>query len=537
MDTRLLSQSSQMAGSIGPRDERVHYLVSCVLDQYLNQGRINNLQACIDFVWDAALRESAPSFSRRTLRRWVDRAYKEEKWDRLFKEKKMKKHAQQYTPVARYENYDEVGTMDFWVMDGRKSDVLVSMPDRRDLVMPKGYFIREVRTGMIIGAALQPFDFSARDVIRLVVRTALQYGAPRVGIICDNGKEQLGSNNILAMESLWDAEYIQACRARAVVEISTRFENATSPVITSLPRIPTFFGKGAMERGFLTMQQRIDAFVGGNNFMGSGRAEQTHTTLMLSPRVDHATLSWQEFERLFNWYLFADPSDRRYGIPLHAQPRPVALRSFSRQTGMEPTIANAWHHALKNYEPMLVPEDNLLRLYTYTEERLEKRVTRDAQITFQHRGERWNFTCDRLSYLHTGERVSLILDPSDDTRALVLYKGEPVGIAVDLDRRRRQMRITHAEANHILSQVRRQKHREITQGLGSRRYQPKHSSPDAGSLALQPPMVPGGSSVEELMYAITYNENRLDETVESEISIDDVDAELLGRYLHPDLNN
>jgi hypothetical protein len=425
---------------------------------YLQQSKINNRQKVIDTVYDTMIRRFGSGPSKGTLRKHVDEAYEREGWKRQFLFLKRKHDDQVFVPKSYYDR-SEWPFMGWWIMDGRKSDALVM--HEGSLRMVYGYFIREAHTGRVVGFAFSLDAFNALDVIRLVVRTAKLWGPPQLGFVLDNGMEQLGSENVLAMEALWLPEVIEDYRLCRVNEMNTTFPNSHSPIVTAISRIPTFPMKAAIESMFKHIQGHFDAIVGGNNYMGSGREDQVHTTLNRSPRKDKTSLTYDEFVSTFTWYLTA--TGERCGdlIPYLDEPRPKALMSFSRSTHLPPTCGNAWDYNISSYVPVQLTDDQMFRVFMHTEERLHKRITADAQIRFRRNNEDCNFICPALSFVSTGSYADLVLHPEDDTKAAVIMQGKIVGLAEDLDRKRRQGRMTRAATSQIMAEVRTEKRHEL----------------------------------------------------------------------------
>jgi hypothetical protein len=504
-------------------------IVPKVLDAFLQQGKLGNLQACIDRVFDD-LRFVYPSLNRHTLRRHVDRAYRDERWDLLWQYRKDKPGFNQHLPKLNYDR-SEWPFMGFFVMDNRVADTRVYSETLGRMIKPYQYYIYEGCTGRILGFAMKEEAFTRIDVARLIINTVAKWGRPLYGFICDNGSEQIGGDSILMMECLWEDEYIQACRMPgAVPELHMRFDAAISPVITSLARIPTFPMKAALERTFAFIQQHFDAMVGGHAFAGTGRGDQVTTSLVRSPRRDSTTLYFDEYHRFCTWYLTAPGEDRTYGIPYLGAERRRALRAFALQTGLEPTIGEAWNYHAAGFVPQFPPVENLLRLFMYTEQHLQKRVTKINQVRFQLRGEWYCFNHPGISYRRLDEIVDVILDPADDTRALIMHRGEVLGIADDLDRKRRKGQMSMAESRYFQRQNRNQARAEIKAASDALAPQRRPAIPDTEPERMEEtPFSLGGLSYGDVIAEVI--ETRLDETAEPDIELDEDIQDFQAKYL------
>ena len=491
---------------------------------YLNQSAENNLQKVIDTVYDAMIESHVAGPSKATLRAHVDRVAKEEAWRRQFIFIKKKQLNQKFVTKSYYDR-TEWGFMHWWIMDGRQSDVKVLFEDR--LVYVYGYFIREARTGRVIGVAFSPEAFNARHVMRLVARTANIYGGPIIGFILDNGLEQMGAENVQAMEAMWEPEVIEDYRLHRVTEINELFPNAISPVVNSLARIPTFPMKAAIESMFRHFQSHHDAVVGRNNYIGTGRNDQVHTTLNRTPRIDQTSSTYDEFVSTFTWYL-TSTGDRRPGlIPYNDEQRPKAFATFAHDTGLQPTCAAAWDYCAVSFTPRRLTAEQVFRIMIHTEERITKRITADCQITFQRDGIRRNFICPQLSFTNTGDTVDLIIDPADDDRALVIYQGSVIGIAEDIDRKRQKGLWTRGATVQIMSDIRKAKRQELQNAVAD--YHAKkypHMDPVQAPGKEDQAFVFDGES--NMLNTFTKNTPANDD---ERIDIDDEVAALARRYL------
>lgn len=432
-------------------------LIERCKEMYLQQGRVRgNMSAIISLVADWAF-QSGRMVAPATLTRLVYNRAKDEKWEQMWSARKHKQEAQAFLPKLDYDTWSLVGYNDYWVIDGRKSDMWVIGQDGKPF-MPKGFYIMELKTASYFHTSFSRRDFSAREVAHGLLNTALRNGPPRLGILCDNGMEQIGQDNVQMMEAFWPREIIEDYRLGYGIDgFHTIFAGARSPVVTSLPRIPTAFAKARLERSFAFLQSRFDAFVAGTAYQGGGRNDVVHTTLMRSPVRDGSWMTFDEFCGLMTWFLTAPAEDRRAGfIPYNGIERPQQLRSFSTATGMRPTIGNALQHCAADYVPGRIPEDNYWRIARNALQRFDhKRITHVGLIEFQHKGTHYAFACEALTFHMLNEHVDVALDPQDDTRAGIFAGDHLVGVGIDVSRRMNAGRITIAAAKEVMGELRK----------------------------------------------------------------------------------
>lgn len=526
------------------RNTKVDAIVQRAKTFYFQQGAVHGLSRCIEMAYDEALRNGmieSQGMSRATIDRHVRRTSATEKWEHLFVNLKHKHDAQQFVPKLHRDNHAMVGFMDWIGMDGRQSDAYVYDSSLGRLIKPYGYYIIELKTGRIIGWELKSAAFTSYDVIRLLIRTVTQQGVPRIGIICDNGSEQIGKENIQAMEALWDWDYIQACRAGKVPELMTTFRNARSPIVTSLPRIPTFFVKGVVERTFRHIQT-FDALVAPTNFIGVSRDTQVHMSLVRSPQRSITTLSMEEYRRLMAWYLTADQNDRSAGhlLPMSAEMRDKKYRSFTVETGLAPTLGNVWAHCMQTYEPMQIPAENYGRLYMHSGPHLRKRVTRHGQVSFQIDRVLRVYTCSTLPVTLINEMVDIVIDHDNPNYAYIAHRGEYIGTAIDMNAMLREGKMTNAQCAEHMGPLRAKYRKEISGLLGTHAKQHKPVVPETTQLPAltTAPLRISSASIDEALHQFS-NNNRLDKQVEptEETGYVTEAEELLAKYRSPSINN
>jgi len=426
-------------------------LVPIAKEMYVNQGKRKNLQDVIHRVYDDAIRKYA-DISESTLGRYVREAAKRENWDVLWLYRNDKPGLNQILPKNQYDR-TEWPFMGFFSMDNRTSDIWVFSESQNKLIRPHQYFIVEVRTQFVLGYACQERAFTRHDVARLCYNTFRKWSPPLYGFILDNGSEQVGGWNIPFLETAFDPEYLAACRIpNAVPELHLRFPEARSPIILSIPRTPQFPGKASNERLYAG-EHRYEARVSADNYAGTGRGDQVCTTSTRSPHRTSNTWTFREFEQYTHWRFNAAAAERFEGlIPYRAETHPVAFCRFSQETGLPPTVEAAWQHSVEGFAFQVMPEERLLQMFTYTEKYYpNKRVTKINQVNFQHNNIKYSFSHPDLTYLLFGKTVDVILDPNDDTRALLLHDGRVIGIGDDLNRKRQRTAggITMAESRYL----------------------------------------------------------------------------------------
>jgi lipid-A-disaccharide synthase-like uncharacterized protein len=444
-------------------------LIERVKMEYLSQSkRQGMLKVCIDTARSRMMRlgQASPALgaSIATIYRHVQRAYDAERWDTLFDYKKMKQNFQTILPRLNYDYWRLVGFNDFWVIDGRKSDQWVVHPETGKPVQPQGFYVMELRTRSFLHVAWSLSSFNAHQVMPILLHTAITFGPPRLGVLCDNGMEQVGQDNILAMESFWEDEIIHAYRAQAVPDFTAFFPGAISPVVTSLPRVPTEFGKAALERSFAEVQRRFDAMLARDGYQGGGRQDVIHRTLTRTP---HPSKVWNTFERFtarMDWFFRStQPTDDGL-LPYHCIERPRALQSMTEEVGLVPTVGNAVELCMSSHVRRELPAENYFKLAYYSlAKHAGKRVTAMGQVTYQLKGRTISYHCGMLDYTRINHRVDVVPDPNDPTRAGIFEAGSPrfIGVGIDISTRINSGQITVGQGRDIAAKFRRERVAEV----------------------------------------------------------------------------
>lgn len=495
-------------------------LLPIAKEMYINQGKQQNLQDVIHRVYDSSLRNGI-ELTEATLGRHVRAAAESENWGVLWMYRNDKPAFNQILPKNQYDRM-EWPFMGFHLMDNRTADIWVYSEEYGRLIRPYQYFIVEARTLRVLGYAIKQAPFSRLDVSRLRASTIAKWGAPLYAYICDNGSEQISGDSVQAMECVFDMEYRQACRIPyAVPELHSIFPEAISPIITSIPRHPQFSGKGSIERIYAG-EHRYDARIAGNGYSGTGRGDQVSPTHTRSPRLDSTTWTFREYEQYTHWRFNADADERFHGlIPYMGEHHPEAFRRFSEATGLPPTVGAAWQHASEGFEFAQIPDERILQLFMNTEVHFkDKLVDKINQVKFRHNNVTYCFSEPGLTYRLYRKRVDVVLDPNDDTRALILFEGQPVGIAADLNRKRlRPDGMTIGESRHWQRLNRNTAKEELRQAISE--IAPKRKAPVPDVIPehmAESPFALAGMSHGELIEAAI--QKRLDASTEPELEID-----------------
>lgn len=485
---RIKPPAAKRADAGASRYPGMDELVAEVKREYLSQSkRKGNIGTCIDTAKQRLLRVGAVTpavmASDSTIRRHVQRAYESERWLQLWDYNKHKHSFQSVLPKNRYDYWKLVGFNDFWVIDGRKSDQWVLHPETGKPVQPQGYYVMELKTRSFLHVSWALESYDAFTVISVLLKLALEFGPPNIGILCDNGMEQIGQDNVKAMEAFWPPEIIEAYRMRAIPDMTAFFPGAISPVITSAPRIPTDFGKAALERSFATVQRRFDAMVARDAYQGGGRADGVHRTLTRIPKPDRIWNTWDRFTQRMDWFFRATEPTEDGLLPYHAIEMPEALAGLTKETGLIPTVANAMEVCLTDHTPRAFPPENYFKAAYYALPKLKnKRVTRIGQVTFRHRGETLQFNCSGLDYTRLHTRVDVVVDPHDPTRAGIFEAGAPqmLGVGVDISARVNSGEITVGQGREIMSKFRKERVAEVRDAAKSVKERP-HDVPQTQS--------------------------------------------------------
>lgn len=162
---------------------------------------------------------------------------------------------------------------------------------------------------------------------------------------------------------------------------------------------------------------------------------------------------------------------------------------------------------------------------------MRKRVTRIGQVRFMMDREWYTFSHPGIHYTLYGEVVDVVLDPYDNTRALLLYRGEVLGIADDLDRRRRspQHGMTMAESRYWQRENRNAALASVRDASKALPAQRKIDVPEVEVLdSSASPFALGGTSHAELMDELTNQPDGTNIGPGTEIDADVMD--LFDRY-------
>jgi len=429
-------------------------LVREVRNEYISQSRRKgNLKSCIDTAKTRMLMEgracAALTCDLSTVYRHVTHAMKVEKWTELWEQKKMKHLHNKRLPRLHYD-YWKLGLrfMDFVVMDGRKADQWRYINDAGTwrMIQPKTFMIMDLLTRSWLYAGAKEKDFASKEVMAIILRVVQEYGRPGLAWLCDNGMEQVATDNILAMEAMWLPEEIQAYRSKAIPEFGRWFPGEISPVVTSFPRIPDAIGKGAIESGFAFIQRRMDAMTAGDAYQGGGREDVIHRTFERTPHPIKSIHTFDAYVNDLAWFFTATEPTERGLLPYACIERPHMLRSFAEDTGLAPTVANIMDHEMQTFLPHSIPPEQYFRVAYYSLNRLEgKRIDRYGQINFQYEKRRRQLWCE-LDYTWYGERVDIVFDPNDDTKAALFHEGRFLCTALDIAEGMHQGRYTPGSA-------------------------------------------------------------------------------------------
>ncbi len=435
------------------RHSNMQLIIGLARDVYFQQGKMTgNISACIDIALNAAMLQHGVVVPKATAQRHVYAARKRERWDVQFAELKQQHTFQSHLPKLHHDYWNSVGFNDYWVIDGRKTDMWVFDEQTGAKFMPQGFYIMELRTGLYLHVSLSDKAFSAPEVMQMLIETALRHGVPNLGILCDNGAEQIGLDNVQAMEMFWPREIIELYRTGSGIKgFHDIYPNVKSPVVTSLPRIPTEFAKARLERSFRFIQERLDAFIAGHGYQGGGRHDVVHTTLNRSPRIDHTWISFDAFQSFMQWFLTSDNTHENL-LPYSMIERPKMLRGVTLETGLVPTVRNAVDYCLQSYEPQDIPTENYFRLMYHALPKFTgKRVRKIHAVEFQSKGVLHSYVSNDIDYTLLHQLVDVVPDPQDDTRAAIFHNGECIAIARDVSR----SNITIGEKKELLARVRR----------------------------------------------------------------------------------
>ncbi len=520
---RVKSAAVQRADAGRSRNQHIPLLVGMVRDWYMRQGkRTRNLSACIDNVISQAMTEHGIVVPKATLQRHVYDACKREAWEILWAANKNQSVHQSRLPKLIHDYWNNVGYNDYWVIDGRKSDLWVIDDATGRQFMPQGFYVMELRTGRYLHVSHSDSAFNAKQVMLILIETAITHGVPNLGILCDNGAEQIGQDNVLAMEAFWPWEIIELYRTGSGVKgFHDIYPGALSPIVTSLPRIPTEFGKARLERSFGFLQSRLDAFIGGHGYQGGSRFDVVHTTLARTPRVDRTWIRFSDYQRFMHWFLTSNESLDGL-LPYNMIERPYMLRGMTQECGLVPTVSNAIDYCLHGYQRTEIPPDNYYRLLYYAVPRFkDKAVRRIHQVEFQHNKRSYAYYSTQIPYNLVGQHVDVLPDPHDDTQAAIFYKGEMIAIARDINR----ANISLGEKKELLSRIRN--HAVASVRADAKQFvQPVLNVPDVepGKALKAVSLQTDGLTTGESMYEVLADSDPL-----ADPSLSEATAEILSR--------
>jgi hypothetical protein len=394
-------------------------------------------------------------------------AYKralDEGWETLWASRKQIREFQSALPKLHYNMWDLVGFNHLWCVDGRQSDMWVINPATGKMIKPRTFVIWELRTGMPLNVGMQLHDFNHTEVAMLMLQTVLKYGPPLLGILVDNGTEQIGGSNIDLFEAFWPPEIIDMYRSGApIAGFTDIFEHARSPIVKSLAYIPTEFGKAVCERGFRIIKDCVESLVAGTAYQGGSRKELVHTTSKLSPTIDGTWMTSDEYFKLMTWAFTAPQEDIREGItPFLGIEHPIKFESFTAETGMRPTTGNAFQYCWQTYQQGHFPDSRLYDILYHCVPRFEhKRVVDIGRVSFKAKGVWYHFNCKSLGVEHHRKYVDVIIHPNDPTRAGIYYEGKYLDVARDVCRDMNDKKISVATAQKINGDFRKQKQQDV----------------------------------------------------------------------------
>ena len=378
------------------------------------------------------------------------------------------KHTDQKAlPKMVYDTYNDVGFNDFWVIDDSKGPSWLQSDEKNKIQMPNIVLIIELKTGKPLGWIIERANITGLMVRHLIYKTALKYGLPK-GIIGEHNKTFTSFDSLALMESLYTPEQIARYRAGNVEGFSEFFPEATSPYISGLGRIPTRFGKASIESLFRYIQSEFDAILNPHAFQGVSRETLVHFDLTRSPKERESWMSFEEYKRAFEWFLTShDFSPEGAIFPLCAKERPHMLASFAKQTGLTPTIANAWNYHSRAFTLRAIPDEHYAKLCLLVYPKHTKKVTRRGMVEITHNGEAHQYYSFKINYLLQGKKIIVVphnLKPEYAALYTCGEKGEDVKFldwGVDINYQRNKKELTHVEARMKVSEIRKSTQSEI----------------------------------------------------------------------------
>lgn len=419
--------------------------LDAVKEEFLSQSRRSQtLKSCVDNVRTrfamAGINSEFARAPEATILNHVYSQKKREDWDTLWVERKHKHNYQTKLPKLRHDYWRQVGFMDYAVIDGRKADQWIARWSDRalEVLMPQTFAVMELRTRDFLHMSISDKAFNSHEVLELLLHTFLRedgYGRPKLGILCDNGQEQIGNDNVMAMELFWPRyELEQYRRGQGVVGFHDIFPGVLTPVVTSIPRVPTEWGKAALENSFWTIQKRMDAFTAGDAFQGGGRQDVIHRNLNRS--IDKAHVrehnQVQKYVNALNWFITGTEPTPTGLTPYRLLERPKVFESFVKETGLRPTIEQAVAYCLQTHDRQEIPEENYAGILWAAGEKLYKPLKKAVALEFQYQRESVSLWSPALTEDLVGEEITVVFMPGQRHRAALFLGMEFLGWGSDL---------------------------------------------------------------------------------------------------------
>ena len=439
--------------------------VKTVKEFYLDQNAPKgNVKHCINMAKNflVANNKVSPAVfaSQATQYAHVREAFDREKWLTLWKARRNQHAFQSNIPKMQgYDYWTLLEYMDFILLDNRQSDQWAARYNDKGRIVPvrpHTYSILELKTRDFLHTSFSTSAYTSKQVSMIVLKTVLDNGRPALGIMGDNGLEIVAQDNLLAWEAFWMREEIEQYRlGYGVPRFHNFYPGHLSPIISSMARTPTDFGKAVIERQFREIKERFDAVVSGFAYQGGTRLEVVSPTLNRTPTVHAEKNSWEAFEQRMTWFMEADEPLPSGLIPWRCLERPVALKSFAKETGLRPTIGEAVRHCMTTHTPIGIPPENYFAVLYHTLDKLKgKRIKKPGQVTFQHDRVERTFWCDSIDYTMQDKYVDVVLDPHEPYKVGIFCDGDFVGVGVDLMSQVNTERISVGAARRVAREFR-----------------------------------------------------------------------------------
>lgn len=441
--------------------------IEMVKREYMSQGkRSQNLSACVDNVrTKLAMQNLSTPFAKApkaTILNHVYKAADKDNWDLLWISRKHKAVSQSKYAKLWHDYWLQVGFMDYVTIDGRKADQWVAKWTNQalEVIMPQTFAVMELRTREFLHMSISDKAFDAKEVLAILLQTFLHeggYGRPHLGILTDNGQEQLGKDNWYAMEMFWPREQLQQYKTgQGIPGFHDFFPGHDSPVVPSIPRIPTERAKAPMEAQFYIIQKRMDAFTGGDAYQGGGRHDIVHRTQNRSvdKRYVREHNQVMRYVNALNWFITSDEPTQDGLIPYRLLERPYALKSFAAETGLRPTVEQAVAYCLQTHEPSEIPEENYPQILWASGDRLEKTLHEIGALTFQYQRETVQLWSDTLTEDLIGQTITVVFVPGMRHRAGLFLGRQWLGLASDIPRMYHTGMITVGDGQKAAKEVR-----------------------------------------------------------------------------------